>query len=121
MRMVDQAAALLESVYTSLGLETGALRDATETATSSGGRVDEWVEYGDWLSLAHRVGAKRVFFVKQDPVLVFTELDELDEAKLLDAHRRAWCLARPQCLFVAVPGELRVYSLTTAPVRTLDE
>ena len=31
------------------------------------------------------------------------------------SYRSAWCLARPQCLFLATPDELRVYGLSSLP------
>lgn len=40
------------------------------------------------------------------------------EIQVLEAYRRAWCLARPQCLFLAVGEELRVYSLSQPPARS---
>jgi SAM-dependent methyltransferase len=119
--MMNTPIELLSAVYSQLDLDEGVLRVAMEEPRESNVSADDWVDHGDWLALAHRVGAARVFFVKQDPVIVFTEVDSLDESKLLEAHRRAWCLARPQCLFIAAPGELRVYSLTTPPARNLDD
>ncbi len=66
--------------------------------------------------LAARVKAERVFFLNDDPVLVFTSLPaESDERDVLHCYRRAWSLARPRYLFLAVGDELRVYSLASLP------
>src|SRR4051812_9047574 len=71
------------------------------------------------MTLAARVGAERVFFVDNDPVVVFSALrGEASELKVLEAYRRAWCLARPRCLFLAVGDELRVYALSQLPERS---
>src|SRR5205823_682647 len=80
---------------------------------------------GDWLALAKKAGAEKVFFVNDDPVLVFCEFQHIpNDAELLDTFRRIWCMARPQCLFIAMPDVLRVYRLNQPPaknIRTLHE
>ena len=111
----QQSAALLERAYRDLDLIGGTLVDATATPTA-GADPRAWEELGDWLLLAARVGAERVFFVNDDPVLVFSSLPTgADEREVLALYRRAWSLARPRCLFLAIGGELRVYALTRPP------
>ncbi len=81
----------------------------------------EWLEKGDWLALAKKAGAEKVFFVKNDPVLIFCKFQHIpDDRQLLEQFRRAWCLARPQMLFIASPGELRVYRLDQPPTMSID-
>ena len=75
------------------------------------------VKLGDWLLLADRVKADRIFFLNDDPVLVFSSLpSDSDENDVFDCYRRTWSMARPRCLFLAVGSELRVYSLSSPPV-----
>jgi len=107
--------ALLERAYEDLDLIGGKLLDATDRPPL-GGDPDDWRRLGDWLMLARRVGAERVFFVGEDPVLVFSALPpHASERDVVRAYRQAWCLARPRCLFLAKDDELRVYALSTPP------
>jgi SAM-dependent methyltransferase len=101
--------------------ESGALLRAVATPQRGSTEAETWLDLGDWLALANRVGAERVFFVENDPVFVFHDLLEESEQAVLEAYRRAWCMARPHSLFLALPGELRVYSLDRPPARNLDE
>ena len=109
------SSSLLERAYIDLDLVSGTLLEAAD-----GPAVDpdtqRWRELGDWLLLAARVKAERVFFLNDDPVLVFTCLPpQADENDVLECYRRTWSLARPRCLFLAVGDELRVYSLARPP------
>src|SRR2546426_11599590 len=106
---------LLERAYRELDLVGGTLIEATPTPVA-GADPHMWRDLGDWLLLAARVGAERVFFVNNDPVLVFSSLPSgADESEVLALYRRAWSLARPRCLFLAIGGELRVYALPRPP------
>lgn len=113
--MTDSASELLESVYTCLGFSEGVLLRASSTP-----RPDEpsnWIEVGQWLRLAVEVGAERVFFVDNNPVAVFAQSAEQDPNQLRKIVNRIWCMARPQLLFLARPGELLVYDLAKPPER----
>lgn len=113
----DVAGDLLDRAYEELELEQGRL---LHTSPQPSIDATGWDSVGEWLMLAHRMGAERVFFVKDDPVILFTRLRPSDgEAEILTAYRRAWSLARPQCLFLATQDELRVYALTAPPVRSV--
>lgn len=117
----ESAQAFLRAVYQSLGYEEGTLLRALTLPEPESEEEKGWVENGDWLTLAHKAGVERIFFVSNDPVIVFSAFDEPpDEENLRDTFRRVWCLARPQCLFLALPGELRVYSLNHPPARDLE-
>ena len=106
---------LLDRVYVDLGLDTGRLFAAAEAPRS----VEDphvWRDVGEWLMLAHRAGVDQVFFVGDDPVLVFSALGtDATEADLAALYRRVWSMARPRRLFVDLGGELRVYVLDTPP------
>jgi len=106
--------AFLDEVYTRLGYTEGALLPAT--AHPNAETSDTWLDRGDWLALADQVGAEKVFFVNNDPVIVFCEAqDSTDSESVLRILRRAWCMARPPCIFLSFPGELRVYNLNRSP------
>ncbi len=114
--------ALLDEAYRSLDYLKGTLLTATNAPLPSSREAEEWLDKGDWLALAHTVGAEKIFFVNNDPVIVFYALQQIPhEDILLDIFRRIWCMARPQCLFLALPGELRVYRLNQAPAVTITE
>ena len=115
MSLGASSSSLLERVYADLDLVNGTLLEAAD-APGLDSDTQRWRELGDWLLLAARVEAERVFFLNDDPVLVFSSLPpESDEKDVLDCYRRTWSLARPRCLFLAVGNELRVYSLTRPP------
>lgn len=113
--MTDARTTLLHRAYADLGLEDGRLIGPATTPA----RVDDpavWRDLGEWLMLADRLGADRVFFVGDDPVLVFAHLGtRADEADITALYRRAWSMARPRCLFVDLGDELRVYRLDAPP------
>lgn len=118
---VEAPSAFLDAVYTDLNFVDGSLLSVADSLQS--GSVDPitWTEKGDWLSLAKKIGAEKIFFVKNDPVIVFYSAPNNDAGTLLNIFRRVWCMARPHYLFVAVPGELKVYSLNNHPARTISE
>lgn len=110
---------LLERAYRELDLDQGRLLQASPQPSDDDAN---WESVGEWLMLAHRMEAERVFFVGDDPVILFTRLpSSAGEAEILTAYRRAWSLSRPQCLFLATQDELRVYALTAPPERSDDE
>ena len=111
----------LQAVYTELDYENGTLLAATEFSLATETERAHWLDKGDWLTTAKLVGAEKVFFVNSDPVIVFCEAPDNDPQTLLDIFRQAWCMGRPQCLFIASPGELNCYSLNQTPVQTTDE
>src|SRR2546430_2371208 len=96
--------AFLDEVYQSLGYEEGALLNAVACPVPGTPEEQEWLEKGDWIALAHKVGAEKLFFVKNDPILIFFTLwhDPHDEQALVETFRRVWCMARPLYLFIAL-------------------
>lgn len=104
---------LLLHACRTLGLVDGCLLSASKGPTE--GNEAQWIDKGDWLSLAHQLNAESLFFVGQEPMVVLASLpDGEDEARFFN---RIWCMARPQLLFLARSGELAVYQLTKPPVR----
>ena len=114
---MDSARKLLSAAYEELGFAQGSLLEATGEAREAS--ATDWITKGDWLALADSIGAERVFFVEENPVVVFAELRDEDGA-WARAFNESWCMARPQLLFLASPGELAVYDLTREPTRRHD-
>ncbi len=117
----ESSRSFLNEAYESLGYQDGVLLNAVASPTSIS-ETEEWLEKGDWLALAKNVGADKILFVNNDPVVVFYEFQSIpSQEEQLDAFRRVWCMARPQCLFMALPGELRVYSLNQPPSKNIED
>ena len=113
--MSNSSRQLLDTAYTRLGFEDGDLLSAADEPGEN--TSDTWVNKGDWLSLAKRVGAEKVFFVNNYPVVVFAEQTSEDPADWFQWFNSVWCMARPQLLFLARQGELSVFNLTKKPAR----
>jgi type I restriction-modification system DNA methylase subunit len=113
----SSASELLETVYTALELDQGELLSAEFSPTQET-KLEQWLNKGDWLSLAKQLKAEKIFFVKDDPVIVFASSKSQDVSALRKIFNDVWCMARPQRLFLATDGELAVYDLTKPPVRT---
>jgi type I restriction-modification system DNA methylase subunit len=105
----------LTAVYEQLDLQSGSLLAAVSLPNDEKTK-EAWLNKGDWLELAAKIGAEKVFFVKDEPVIVFCQLDNPTLDKELEIVLKAWCMSRPQRLFLALPTELRVYDLTHLPV-----
>lgn len=114
--MPDSSRDLLDAAYSRLGFVDGDLLSAQ--AEPGDVTAAEWVNKGDWLSLAKKVGAERIFFVNDYPVVVFAEQVSSDPAEWMRYFNAVWCMARPQVLFLAREGELSVFNLTKQPARS---
>lgn len=110
---LDSASDLLNAAYTLLEFDKGSLLSATRQPKLDSS--DDWIDKGDWQALAAQVGAERIFFVDRDPVIVFAKTNDSTPDTLKKLYGRIWCMARPQLLFLASPGELNVFDLTKAP------
>lgn len=113
------AQTFLDEAYSRLDLFGGELLDATDRPGNDIS-IQQWIDKGDWLSLAKRVGAQKVFFVENNPVIVFAATG-YDSDALRRKFNEVWCMARPVLLFLATENNLTVYDLTRAPIRTRAE
>ncbi|MGD0010112.1 MAG: N-6 DNA methylase [Terriglobia bacterium] len=112
---LDSPADLLTAAYKQLAFDQGALLFAMREPQS--GTLEDWVDRGDWQSLAAQVGAESIFFVDRDPVVVFAKTEDSSPEVLRTLYERIWCMSRPQLLFLASPGQLTVFDLTKPPPR----
>lgn len=106
----------LNQIYEELDFRNGALYEAAESPKGNRQLKDAWQEKGEWLSAAKRAGAEHVFFVDNNPVIVFTKIDSANLSDKIHALNNAWCLARPRLLFLESLGELTVLDLAKPPV-----
>ncbi len=104
----------LDILYEELDFKNGSLYSAMDTPSLCPHGID-WVEKGEWFAAAKRASAEKIFFVQNNPVVVFAECGSGPEEKI-KAFNRAWCLAHPRLLFLASPGEISVYDLAQKPV-----
>ena len=63
----DTPVELLNTAYKQLEFDRGALLPAVRHPQP--GTQEDWLDRGDWQSLAAQVGAEKVFFVDRDPVV----------------------------------------------------
>lgn len=103
----------LDKLCSVLDYQSGELFPVTDTPDRI--RMNVWLEKGEWLSAAKRAGARKVFFVENNPVAVFAECEN-DHTEKAKAFNRIWSLARPRLLFLASPGEITVYDLAQKPL-----
>ncbi|MGD2086455.1 MAG: hypothetical protein PVH61_09760 [Candidatus Aminicenantes bacterium] len=97
-----------------LDFKSGSLYPVMDNPSACPKSID-WIEKGEWFAAAKRAGAEKIFFVDNNPVVVFAECGYGLEEKI-KTFNRMWCLARPRLLFLASPGEITVYDLAQKPV-----
>jgi hypothetical protein len=118
---ISRAHQLLDASYEELDLQSGALLQTSELP-GRGLKADEWRNRGEWLLLGHRMGAEKIFFVDDDPVILFSAVPSpATETDIVATYRRAWSMGRAKCLFLATDTELRVYALNDPPPRALTD
>src|SRR5713226_3111994 len=70
----DSSTDLLQAAYEQLAFDQGALLSAMREPQAAA--LKDWVNRGDWQSLAAQVGAESIFFVDRDPVIVFAKTED---------------------------------------------
>ena len=118
-RNQNSAVDLLNAAYQQLEFDQGALLSAAPAPQED--TIAEWLDRGDWQQLAAQVGAESIFFVDHDPVVVFAKTVDQAPSALRALYERIWCMARPQLLFLATPGQLSAFDLTKPPPRPQEE
>lgn len=85
-------------------------------------REDQWppdqaclIDKGDWLIAARKAGAEKIFFVDNNPVVVFARSSGSQKENIA-VFNKIWCLSRPRFLFLEMDGELSVLDLAQAPI-----
>ncbi len=110
---------LLDAVYKELAFSEGSLIGVTDRPTSAVNQK-EWLDKGEWLLAGKRAGAEKIFFVNNNPVVVFAKCAKGDR-ELFESYSRLWSLARPRILFLETEWELSVFDLAQKPVPWMDD
>lgn len=105
---------LLELVIDALDFKSGQLYNLSAGISSV--NQEDWLNKGDWLTAASKAGAEKIFFVDNNPVVVFAKCALNDKAKI-ESFNKIWCLSRPRILFLEMGSELSVIDLAQAPIR----
>ena len=66
---MDSPQQLLDAAYEHLGYDEGDLFDTVKSPSELASK--DWLNKGEWLALAKNVGAEKVFFVENNPIIVF--------------------------------------------------
>lgn len=107
----------LDIIYDVLDYKSGELLPATNKPSTL--HTNDWVEKGEWLIAAKNAGVDKVFFVGNNPVVVFAQCID-DPKEKISTFNRIWSLGRPRILFLATPGEITVLDLAQEPIRVRD-
>lgn len=121
MLIRDSPEQMLQAAYRDLGYADDQNLVVAAESPSEGTSADKWVEQGEWLATAKVANAESVFFVDGNPVVVFAKHTDSNPSALRQIINRIWCMARPRLLFLASPGELRVFDLGEPPIRFSEE
>jgi len=82
--------------------------------------AENWLNKGEWLLAAKKVGAEKIFFIDNNPIIIFAKCNKnLDEK--IECFNKLWSLARPRILFLECGGELSVIDLGQKPVSPTDK
>jgi type I restriction-modification system DNA methylase subunit len=113
----------IKKVYNELEFETGAGCYQLDDST-----LQPDLAQTSWFKQARELNAQAIFFVHDYPTVLFFQLDtdlaadtEAIEDKIRELHLKVWNTSRVPLFFVALPGELRVYSAYQTPVRSREK
>lgn len=105
---------ILKSIIDGLDFSQGQLYDVSPNTRLL--ECSDWLNLGGWLTAARNAGAEKIFFVDNNPVVVFARCEQGNLSKI-KAFNKLWCLSRPRILFLECEGELSVIDLAQAPIR----
>ncbi len=101
----------LETIYDKLDFSNGQLFSVSGSNISQ----NDWLDKGEWLKTADRAGADKIYFINNNPIVVFAKCLKTEDK--IATYNKLWCLARPRILFLECQGELSVIDLAQAPIR----
>ncbi|MDR1372366.1 MAG: SAM-dependent methyltransferase [Dysgonamonadaceae bacterium] len=105
---------LLAEVIESLDFSAGELYDATLEPIPQ--NKNQWLDNGDWLKSSAQAGVSKVFFVQNNPTVVFARCGNTVRDRI-SAFNNIWCISGPRILFLESDGEISVIDMAQEPVR----
>jgi len=105
---------ILDNVLVDLDYINGELFDTSLSPNKE--NKSYWLEKGDWLKSAAQADVDKVFFVGNNPAVVFARCGKSQEEKI-KTFNKIWCLSGPRILFLETEGELSVIDLAQEPIR----
>lgn len=108
---------LIEAVYSELDYDSGKLFSTSANYKDFEEKNSLWLEIGDWLKTAHSIGIQKVYFVENNPFILFIESNSINSNTIIELYNKSWNMMRPKLLYVLVSGELTLYSLNEEPVK----
>ena len=108
----------LDIICNKLDYNSGQLFDSINQPSNKIGQAD-WLNKGEWLVAAKKAGAEKIFFVENNPVVVFAQCNHAKEK--INCFNKLWSLARPRILFLETAGELSVLDLAQKPIHVKAE
>jgi type I restriction-modification system DNA methylase subunit len=114
----------LQQAYIELDLQNG---DLVEVKNTNDLDEREYINKAQWLNLCRYISqnksfkAESIFFVENNPVIVFVNATEAHQNSLHEIYNQIWCMANPRLLFISTPAELNVYDLANKPARKKEE
>lgn len=114
-----KAESALSIIYNQLDYRGGQLFDLVSQPASVV-EQEEWLNKGEWLTSAKKAGAEKIFFVDNNPIVIFAKCNNTREERI-NFFNRLWNLARPRILFLECEGELSVIDLAQKPIPINDE
>ena len=119
LKTIAKTESSLSSVYNQLDYNSGQLFDLL-SKPSNKIEQEDWLNKGEWLLAAKKAGADKIFFIDNNPVVVFAKCNNTKNDKI-NCFNKLWSLARPRILFLESEGELSVIDLAQKPIHINDE
>lgn len=110
----------LGAAYDQLGYQDGLGFHIPTNRPSEISQSDIVDKFG-WLRLAEEIQADRIFFVDNNPVVLFFKLNHANEDAIRELHIKVWNMSKVPFFFVALPGELRLYNAYEKPIRDIQQ
>ncbi|MEQ8472563.1 MAG: N-6 DNA methylase [Marinoscillum sp.] len=116
---------LLSDLYSALNYAAGDLIDISSSIAD----IEEqtFLSKGEWISACHVLNSKhhfkvdKLFFVQDNPVLVFIDASKVEKNKLFQVYNSVWSLARPRLVFIDIGNQINVFDLAADPAKNNSE
>lgn len=114
----------LRQVYQDLDFQNGDLveeKKLWELDESNFVNKAQWLNLCRYLNRNKTFKAESIFFVDNNPVVVFVSSIGTPQDRLYEIFNQIWCMANPRLLFISTPISLNVYDLGQKPAQNQEE